>query len=412
MGARILQWAPRVTIGSLWALLLLLPFSKAAIEIAFPIFLVSWLLAHWHTRWASSVWRTPGGRWCAITLAAYLAACALSILTSTHPDLSVRGFICKTLEYALLFVLAADAVQAPGVAARGVRLILLSAAAVCGDAIAQEWIGRELVYGRRPWLIYHRMTGPYENPIDLATYLVVVVPIIVVQLSHVTRRSRWWLWALLAVVMVGVVRAGSRDAWLSLAVGLGVLTMMNRRLRRMAIALGVALVAGASVYLQSVGRFWPAVSFHDIGTRERWFMWRSAWHMIQDRPWLGQGLNTFMANYLSYWVGGERQPRYAHNCFLQATAETGVIGLVTFVGFLVAMMWSWWRALRRVESEAPDRRLILALGAGMVGFLFQSAFDTNLYSLRQATLFWTLAGMATGLSLKALPGRSSFPRAS
>ncbi|MBI4322953.1 MAG: O-antigen ligase family protein [Candidatus Omnitrophica bacterium] len=412
MGARILQWAPRVTTGSLWALLLLLPFSKAAIEITFPIFLVSWLLAHWRTRWASSVWRTPAGRWCAITWAAYVAACALSILTSTHADLSVRGFIGKTLEYALLFVLAADAVQAPGVAARGVQLILLSAALVCGDAIAQELTHWELVYGRTPWRVYSRMTGPYENPIDLATYLVVVVPIIVVQLSHATRRSRWWLWALLAVVMAGVIRTESQGAWLSLAVGLGVLVVWGRRLRAPAMALGLGLVVSASLYLYVVGRLDYTVTFHDIGTRDRWFMWQSAWHMIQDRPWLGQGLNTFMANYLSYWVGGERQPRYAHNCFLQVTAETGVIGLVTFVGFLAAMVWSWWRVLRRFEFEAPERRFILALGAGMVGFLFQAAFDTNLYSLRQATLFWTLAGMATGLSLKALSERPSFPRAS
>ena len=154
--------------------------------------------------------------------------------------------------------------------------------------------------------------------------------------------------------------------------------------------------------LQAQNRLHGFTEFSSIGISDRMFMWRSAWHMIQDRPWLGQGLNTFMANYLKYWVGGEQQPRYAHNCFLQTAAETGILGLLTFMVFLGGMVWLWWRS-RSAGSEARcSMPLQVALAAGLIGFLVQSAFDTNLYALRHATLFWTLAGLTTGLSVHAL----------
>jgi hypothetical protein len=37
--------------------------------------------------------------------------------------------------------------------------------------------------------------------------------------------------------------------------------------------------------------------------------------------------------------------------------------------------------------------------AGLTGFVLQSAIDTNFYALRQAALFWTLAGLGLALSL-------------
>jgi putative inorganic carbon (HCO3(-)) transporter len=139
-------------------------------------------------------------------------------------------------------------------------------------------------------------------------------------------------------------------------------------------------------------------SLLDAGAHDRWLMWQAALGMIRDRPWLGHGVNTFMANYLAYWVGGERFPRYAHNCYLQVAAETGLIGLSAFLGLLGAV---FWRVLAGVREATPEQRLLLlGLGAGLLAFATQSALDTNFYSLRQAALFWVLAGLAVGLSVR------------
>ena len=198
---------------------------------------------------------------------------------------------------------------------------------------------------------------------------------------------------------------------MALAVGMGIIALKRRRLPKLFLVIGAVLLIGAVIVLQGQNRLRGLTEFSSIGVQDRWFMWQSAWHMIQSRPWLGQGLNTFMANYLTYWVGGEQQPRYAHNCFLQTAAETGILGLLTFLLFLGAMAWLWWRSRSAGSDAQRSMPLHVALAAALVGFLVQSAFDTNLYALRHATLFWTLAGLTTGLSVHALrrPGDAQRP---
>jgi len=400
--------------ASLYALLFLLPFSKAAIEICFPILLVGWLLEHIPTRWRSSLWRGPRTRWCLIALGAYLAVCALSILVSSHPDLSVRGFVRKTLEYALLFVMAADVAKEPRVAKRCLLVVFGSACLVGFDAVAQQIMGKDplrghglFMYGERSKASLFptsRMTGPYENPGDLATYLMVIVSIVLIRATTPQSRRTWVLWPLALLLVSVLINTRSQGAWLGLFGGLAVVSVLVQRLRRLFVGgcLGVLLVTG--VLLKASGGLPGELQLFDVGTGDRLFIWQAGWHMVQARPVLGHGLNTFMANYLAYWVGGEQQPRYAHNCFLQVAAETGVLGLATFAWLLGTTLWLWGRALRVLDAQGHARSSpLVGLSAGLIGFLIQSFFDTNFYALRQATLFWTLAGVATGLAVSARP---------
>lgn len=131
-------------------------------------------------------------------------------------------------------------------------------------------------------------------------------------------------------------------------------------------------------------------------------MWSTGWAMFLDQPLLGHGINTFMSNFEAY-AGGSRSPAYAHNCYLQIGAETGLLGLGSFFFFLLCLGNVCRRALRREPGSLPPRLLELrpvltGLAGGVLAFLVQSVFDTNFYALRQAVLFWSLAGMILGLS--------------
>src|SRR3989338_2190215 len=96
---RLGVWLQR---GSLYVLLFLIPISKAAIEISFFLLLIGLLAEHvCGGGWRTSVWLRPSLRPIAVALLAYLGWCALSIPLSTHVALSLKGFVCKTLEYAL-----------------------------------------------------------------------------------------------------------------------------------------------------------------------------------------------------------------------------------------------------------------------------------------------------------------------
>ncbi len=372
-------------------LILLLPFAKAAVEISFGLLLLGWsleLLLDPRAR-ARTIWRSMSLRPICWGLGAYLAACVVSMMFSDFPLHSARGLIGKWLEYLLFFVIIADLACRPKLLERAIIGLTWSSAGVLLWGLRDE-LALRIVSGFREtyWWHYGRMVGPYQNPIDLATYLMVVSPIIV---SYAVTRSGWkrWLLGALALGLVScLVRTHAVGAWLGLAAGLIALGFGAAQHRTAWVGLGGLAAIG--------GWFGSKFSIVDIGLTDRWVMWQAAIRMIQDRPVIGHGVNTFMANYLRYWVGGERQPRYAHNCYLQVAAETGLLGLAAFLWLLGAIGWCIARGVQR--AKGADRTLLLGLAVGLAAFVAQAAIDTNFYALRQAALFWSLAGLALGLS--------------
>ena len=132
--------AARLTqVGGLYVLLVLLPFSKAAVEICFGLLFIGWLVERLapQTR-TQTIWRAPQQRPLLAALIGYLAVCALSILGSGFPEKSARGLVGKWLEYLLYLMIAADVGSRPGVLRRGLAAMALGAGAVALQAIGQE----------------------------------------------------------------------------------------------------------------------------------------------------------------------------------------------------------------------------------------------------------------------------------
>ena len=184
--------------GSLYVLLFLLPFSNAAIEIMFGVMLIGWLIERLHpeTR-TKTLWCQPQLRPLAIAISVFLAIGALSIVVSDFPHKSLQGFFDKWLEYILLGVIVADVSTRPGVVQRSLIIVACSSMLVVVEALSQEVWGKGVLRGH-PILTYGRMTGPYTNPIDLATYLMVVIPI----LFALWMSCRGWIRGLLAGLLL------------------------------------------------------------------------------------------------------------------------------------------------------------------------------------------------------------------
>ncbi len=381
---------------SLVILFFLLPFSKASIEICFGLLMLGWLLerADPASRW-DTLWSGKPLRLVLLSLAGFIAVCAASVVVSRFPRASVEGLIGKWLEYLLFTVFVADASREPRVRTWILSTLSVSSALVMFEAISQEIFGKGLIR-HYPLEAYARMTGPYENPIDLATYIMVVLPILVAWALTLRGYVRWLLAALLLVMIVCLGRTEASGAWLGLLVGLGAMMLMDNRLRKAGLIVFAAMIVAGGAWLTYTKRLQQTFSLSDLGTQDRWAMWQAALGMIADRPLLGHGVNTFMSNYLDYWVGGERMPRYAHNCYLQVAAETGLIGL----SFFLALLGTFFFRLRsRIQKIEPNARLIaLGMAAGLLAFVTQAGIDTNFYAMRQAALFWTVAGLAIGLS--------------
>ncbi len=403
--------------ASLYALLLLLPFSKAAVELTFGGLLIGWILERLDpaTR-ADTGWGSKSLRPLAIAVAVYLGVCAASVLVSDFPAKSLSGLIGKWAEYLLLFLMTADVARRPAVIKRAFPLLAWSSFGVAAYAmcqfvqIATRDPSRAYPDPYHPLWFYGRMLGPYENPIDLATYVMVVLFVLLGYAVTCRGAARWAVGALMVLLTACLAKTQAVGAWLGGYAGFAALGVASPSRWRFRWILLIALVFAGAALLHRQGRLGEIVALADVGVQDRWAMWQAAIGMIRDRPLLGHGVNTFMANYLAYWVGGERQPRYAHNCYLQVAAETGLLGLAAFVALLGLLFARLLRSLpapdavrRAWRGQAPARPalqapiLMLGLVGGLVAFAVQAAIDTNFYSLRQAALFWTLAGVAIGV---------------
>ncbi len=391
----------------LYLLCFIFPFSIAGIEILFPFLFITWLIG-WHVGRdkPDSLWRSPLVRPLLFSLLMYLAVCVWSIPFSSYPVISATGMVGKTLEYAFFLLIVSDIANHPHAARRSLNAVLTAACLVILYAFLQEqtvkhFIGPGVALDpiRGKPLFYDRMVGPYANPNDLATFLMVVALVVAAQLFSGPILPQISLWVLGVALMICLGWTESKGAILGFTAGLVLLLSTQGRSKKMWLKLAVALLITGLFFIFKEKDLLKSLTLSDPASKERAVMWNTAWRMIQARPWLGHGVNTFMANYQSYSIGPTEGPAYAHNCLLQVTAETGLIGLACFLWFLWQLFSLYWRSLRNVTSAEGTsfKPLLAGLTAGLLGFLIQSVFDTNFYSLRQATLFWSFSGLAVGL---------------
>ncbi len=378
----------------LYLLFFYLPFSIAVIETASIVLIAGWLCLRLNpkTRF-KSVWLHEPFRGVLIGVLAFLVACLLSVFLSDHRALSIQGFIRKWLKYLMLMVVIADFASSKTIIKRSLLALAGGSGLVVFEAASQVFFGKGLLRGFA-FKVYQRVTGPYNNPLDLGTFLVVVIPVLFIwALSILPGNRRKWGWTLLVLLFACLLNTEAIGAWLggSVAILAVVLSSNDASVRRKGWLFVCAALLLGCLALWKSGRLSDTLSWQEIGKRDRVWMWQDALGMIRDRPLTGHGLNTFMSNYLDYWVGGERQPRYAHNCYLQLWAETGLVGL----GAFCYMIWQLLVFLRNPALRDKQRQALMqGLVVGLLAFLIQAGVDTNFYSVRQAVLFWSLAGFA------------------
>jgi len=71
---------------------------------------------------------------------------------------------------------------------------------------------------------------------------------------------------------------------------------------------------------------------------------------------------------------------------LQILAETGLLGLISFLWFLKELIFRSYNKLKQKSNS-----LFLGVFGGFLAFLIHSFFDTQLYHLKLSILFWLLA---------------------
>ena len=120
--------------------------------------------------------------------------------------------------------------------------------------------------------------------------------------------------------------------------------------------------------------------------------WRTGVYMALDNLCTGVGLGGFGAAYPKYQRLGVGDVKTAHNDYLQALCETGVLGCLAFCAFWLYFVV--FGALRLSREQDPSERWLLAgLYASVLAVLIHSLVDFDFFNPSLAFYAFLLAGV-------------------
>jgi len=110
---------------------------------------------------------------------------------------------------------------------------------------------------------------------------------------------------------------------------------------------------------------------------ERFLLIRNSWLMFKENPVTGQGISDWKIYFPKYGVGGTTfltfgriRFEHPHNVYLQVMCETGIIGLMAWLGIFIFSI----RTLIRNIKEGRNRKLMIYILCGLIAFMIISLF--------------------------------------
>ncbi|MGC2108287.1 MAG: O-antigen ligase family protein [Candidatus Korobacteraceae bacterium] len=247
--------------------------------------------------------------------------------------------------------------------------------------------------------------GPYVNHNHYAGLMEMLIPF---PLIFTAQRSlsvaRRMFFALSAVVMgVSIVVSGSRGGVVALGCQVLLLALIGRftRMKRGAAAALLVILMAMAVLLAVVADSAVAARIGTLREPSRadvagWRMHlnRDSLAMWRARPILGWGLGTFPTVYPQFRSFYDDVPIHeAHNDYMQLLAETGAIGGLITIWFLVAVFRQGWRNLSQSRASG-DKGITIAAIVSISGILIHSVSDFNLHIPANAALFFAMCAIA------------------
>ncbi len=374
--------------------------SEAVLEIGAAALLLLWGLLgvfqnRVEVRWNPLLWPLLGLT--GFCLVQYLAR------LSVYPYLT-KIELLKLAAYLMLFFLAGQAFRTAEQWRALVWFLLVLGFVVAVFGIIQHytfngklyWV-RELRYGGGPF-------GPYVNRNHFAGLMELIVPLgLGMLVLRGARRDQLPLVALFTILPIGALfLTASRGGIMTFLVQLGLLGMLALARtvwrRQLAVITGVLILAGAFVAWLGVGRAlerFAEFRSQEVSEARRLVIIKDSWRIFLDHPLMGTGLGTLESVYPRYESSYDgKVVNHTHNDYVEALAETGVIGGLCCLAFLVGLFY-----LVRTNLDSEQGPFIRAVYIGAlvacVGLLVHSLVDFNLHIPSNALLFLLQASLAS-----------------
>jgi O-antigen ligase len=307
---------------------------------------------------------------------------------------SLKALLIKWGRYSLLLWAVIDTFQDTRRVVKAAYVFLFSAVLVGFTVFTQKFFGFEFLRGKTLGGVWLPSTGSFKSQNALAAYLTCIIPIFL----------SFSLWAgkqiivkicfllITAMLMLSSFWTFCRGGLLGLIAGLIFVILVTNYYRLKKVFWPLFWTSYLFIVpLIGVVLFF----FRSRGDSNRFILSRGAWGMIKEHPLLGNGIGTFMDYCIRYT--NNFGAYYAHNCYLQIWAESGIFSLLCFLLFVGYIFYRSIKVSLRI-SRSLNYFILIGLTAGLMGFLVHSFFEVHLYSFQLSFLFWTILGLTVALA--------------
>lgn len=347
-----------------------------------------------------------------LPIAAFFVVNGISLVNSVNPQRSLLVFLFTLFTATLAFILP-NLIRHTAQVRRVIVFILVSFVLVSGFGLFQfagdmlglppEATGLRELY-TSDVLGFTRIQSTAYEPLYFANFL--LIPIALLFAFFLSQRSKLggaMTLVLFILGMIALVLTVSRGGYLAAAAMLATVGLfyLRRVFRPEMIALFIgAVVIGGWVVIQSLGvggglftldKFEEHVVnvFYGASFDERVYTIEQARQAWREHPWTGIGVGAF-----GPWAAPH--PQYmpedgwliVNNESIEVLAETGIIGLMVYVGIIVMLIIRSLRAIRATK-DGYLRAVMVALLAAFIGIIVQYQTFSTLYIMH----VWFLIGL-------------------
>jgi putative inorganic carbon (hco3(-)) transporter len=198
--------------------------------------------------------------------------------------------------------------------------------------------------------------GLLADPNDLAFALLLGLPFAVEAFRFLRNPSRWLFLALAVLTVGGILATQSRGGLFGLAICAYFWFRTYGVPRGLAVPLTVGgavlgIVFGGIAERRTVS---PDLLAMDTSAQGRLDAWYAGARMLRHNPVFGVGFNQAAANFGHYGVDPVSwRPKTSHNMFVQAGAETGLVGFIPFLLLIGHALRASVRLRAQLHDDSP-----------------------------------------------------------
>jgi O-antigen ligase len=258
------------------------------------------------------------------------------------------------------------------------------------------WV-RELPYGGIPF-------GPYVNRNHFAGLTELLIPPgIAILVLGGERRDQLPLVALFTLLPIGALfLSASRGGIMSFLAEMGflaILIILRRREKKELLA-GAIVITLAAIFVSWLGIGSALERFSNYKKLEvtegrRGEMLTGSLHIFRDHPVFGTGLGTLQEEFPLYeTVYDGLIVNHSHNDYAEALAETGAVGGLCWLVFLILLFWNSWKIIA-VQKEGWNFAYHAGAIVACFGLLVHATVDFNFHVPSNTLIFLLQAALAT-----------------